>query len=193
MTSPARAAAIAALLVASGCASTRIELRPEGDLPSLCAPASGGGVTQVTWWPQWRADQKEPEAREAMAEAGLRRVVTAGDCLGPATLRRRPSAPPAAGEARAEFEGQPRPARVLLVTVRELGPVLRLGSGAIVEGETNVVLELREVDPRTTELRLRSIDWRHGGPGVVKGVATLEDDVAQAFRRLLEGRPPASR
>ena len=193
MTSPARAAAIAALLVASGCASTRIELRPEGDLPSLCAPASGGGVTQVTWWPQWRADQKEPASREAMAEAGLRRVVMEGACLGTATFRRRPASPPAAGEAPAEIAGQPRAARVLLVTVRELGPVLRLGSGAIVEGETNVVLELREVDPRTGDLRLRSIDWRHGGPGVVKGVATLEDDIAEAFRRLLEGRPPASR
>ena len=193
MVSPARALAVAALLVASGCASTRIELRPEGPLPSLCVPAPGGGLTRVTWWPQWRPDQKEPAAREAIAEAGLRRVALEGGCLGPATFRRRSAVPAAGREAEGEDPGQPPAARVLLVTVRELGPVLRVGSGSIVEGETNVVLELRELDPRTAGLRLRTIDWRNGGPGVVKGVATLEDDIAEAFRRLLEGRPPASR
>ncbi len=190
MRSPSRAALVVLAALATGCASTRIELRPEGALPSLCVTAQGGGLTRVTWWPRWRPDQKEPAAREAMAEAGLRRVVMEGKCLGPATLRRRPAAPADGREADAGSPGQPPPARVLLVTVRELGPVLRLGSGSIVEGETTVALELREVDPRTGDVRLRSIDWRNGGPGVVKGVATLEDDIAEAFRRLLEGRAP---
>lgn len=177
-----RLAVALACAMAAGCASVSVELAPEGAMRSLCGPASSS--TLVLWQPQWRADQKEPEAREAIADRGLRRVVESGDCLGPARLHRlRP------GDDTVKLTSGGGTSRVLLVTVRELGPVLKLGSGAaLVEGGTEVVLDLHVALAPAGSGETRSIRWREGGPGVVKGVATLEDDIAAAFRRLLEGR-----
>ncbi|HMO45368.1 MAG TPA: hypothetical protein PKB14_04985 [Rubrivivax sp.] len=77
-----------------------------------------------------------------------------------------------------------KPDRVLVIVVRELGPVVRLlSSAALVEGGTQVVLEIRDYrapgfgPPLTYSLR-----WQNGGPGVVRGVATLPADMEAALR-----------
>jgi hypothetical protein len=94
-----------------------------------------------------------------------------------------------AGRATLGGEAGLRPDKGVVITLRELGPILKLGhSAALVEGGTEVVLEVDEFTlaragqpPR--HLRLH---WRHGGPGVVKGVATLAQDLQAALAAALQ-------
>ena len=72
---------------------------------------------------------------------------------------------------------------VLVVAVRELGPVVKLlSSAALVEGGTEVVLDFTEYRlPGVSPARAFSVHWQNGGPGVVKGVATLPQDMQAAL------------
>lgn len=85
------------------------------------------------------------------------------------------------------------PSRVLAITVRELGPVVKLFSSlAMVEGGTNVVLDIRALSPSTGEVTAAfSSHWQHGGPWVFKGVTTLEQDIASALHEALKPVPSA--
>jgi len=72
--------------------------------------------------------------------------------------------------------------RAVAIAVRELGPVVRLGSSrALVEGGTEVVLDIEEHAPANPKPRSFSVHWLNGGPGVVKGVATLSQDIEAAL------------
>ena len=75
-------------------------------------------------------------------------------------------------------------ARLLVLTVRELGPTVKLlSSAALVEGGTEVVVDVAEFRPGQREpQRQWTVRWQDGGPGVVKGVQTLPDDLAAALK-----------
>ena len=80
--------------------------------------------------------------------------------------------------------------KVVVVAVRELGPTVRIGSPALVEGGTEVVLDLTAYESAKSMPRAFSVYWRNGGPGVVKGVATLPQDMQAA---LVAGLQPTKR
>jgi hypothetical protein len=77
---------------------------------------------------------------------------------------------------------------VLFITVRELGPIVKIfSSPALLEGGTDVVLEIRAVSPSTGQTSANFIaHWQNGGPWVIKGVATLEQDIASALQEALK-------
>jgi hypothetical protein len=81
---------------------------------------------------------------------------------------------------------------VVSIGVRELGPVLKLLSSAtLVEGGTEVVLQIGVRLPKSAvQAREFTVHWRSGGPGVVKGVASLPSDMGAALRSGLQ--PAAS-
>ena len=84
---------------------------------------------------------------------------------------------------------------LIVLTVRELGPTVKLlSSAALVEGGTEVVVDVAVVRPGRREPdREFSIRWQDGGPGVVKGVQTLPADMAAALKAGLQARSgPAS-
>jgi lipopolysaccharide transport protein LptA len=72
--------------------------------------------------------------------------------------------------------------------VRELGPVVKLlGSPVLVEGGTEVVLDIRVAVPATGEsVADFRAHWQHGGPWALKGVATLEQDIGSALQAALQ-------
>ncbi len=80
------------------------------------------------------------------------------------------------------------PNYVLFITVRELGPIVNLFSfPALVEGGTDVVLGIRPASPSTGETRANfTAHWQNGGPWVIKGIATLEQDIGSALREVLK-------
>jgi hypothetical protein len=80
------------------------------------------------------------------------------------------------------------PSRAVFITVRELGPIVKLlGSPALVEGGTEVVLDIRATIPATGEsLAEFRAHWQHDGPWVLKGQATLEQDIGSALEAALE-------
>lgn len=86
------------------------------------------------------------------------------------------------GAANAQFNA------VVTVAVRELGPVVKLlSSASLIEGGTEVVLQVtaRRLQS-SSQPREFTVHWRHGGPGVVNGVASLPGDMSAALRSGLQ-------
>lgn len=185
--------------VLAGCASTQVDTTGTRPGAPLCQAGAQRLTALVLWAPAWRADQKDRAQREDAARQGIESVFAHSACYDRVELRRLPgddeSAVPgdAALLAMAAAAG-PRPDRLLAITVRELGPVVRLlSSAALVEGGTEVVLQLKAFDlPAGTPLADVRLHWRDGGALVVKGVASLPQDMAAALRQAL-GVGPAAR
>lgn len=134
-----------------------------------CAPALS---TLVLWAPKWRPEQKDVPEREAAAWQGIQKFFIGSSCFGKTEIRGGEGVPADA----ASF------GRVIAITVRELGPVVRIGSPSLVEGGTEVVLETKVFDGRSgASLADLRTHWRHGGAFVIRGVATLEADMAAAL------------
>jgi hypothetical protein len=167
----------------AGCAATT-SVHFSGTPPagSLCQAPGQSLKALVLWDTRWRPDQKEPERREAAAEQGINQFLAHYDCYADAEVRR--------GSAGA---ATPNVDRVLSINVRELGPVLKLFSSlALVDGGTEVVLDIAAREPKRAGSRDDfSIYWQNGGHGVVKGVATLPDDMEAALAAALKPAVPA--
>ena len=84
--------------------------------------------------------------------------------------------------------------RLVAIGVRELGPTVKLlSSAALVEGGTEVVLHVTDYSvPAAMPVREFTVHWKHGGPGVVKGVASLASDMQAALRAGLQAGPAPS-
>jgi hypothetical protein len=174
----------------AGCATTSVEFA--GDRPAfpVCSGPSGPGQTIVLWGPQWRPDQKEVPLREAAAEQGLKDFAANSPCFRTAEVRRvaLPTAASAEQMKQLARAAAPRADRVIVVAVRELGPVVKLlSSAALVEGGTEVVLHVSSfgtTDPGPAAQF--TVHWKNGGAGVIKGVATLPQDMRSALAAALE-------
>ncbi|MBS1143674.1 MAG: putative lipoprotein [Proteobacteria bacterium] len=184
-----RLAALLALALLAGCATTRVETTGMRPAAPLCQAGQASLPTVVYWGPQWRPDQKEPALREAAALRGIEDFLSHTSCLGTTAIHRLPSDTPPPGDAeliRLARNTPPVPARLLLIVVRELGPRLSIGLPVIVEGGTEVLLDVRVLNPQSGEsLADARTLWRNGGIFVIKGVGTLDRDLSEALRTLL--------
>lgn len=183
--------AVVLLLVLPGCASTKVETSGATMQEPLCTAGASKLSALVYWGPQWRPDQKEPERREAAALAGIESFFRDAACVARFDVRRLP------GERMAQVPSDeallkqastaaPKPDKVLVIVVRELGPILRIGIPSIVEGGTEVVLELRLLDVPTSSAQANvRTHWWNGGTFVVKGVGSLEHDMGAALAAAL--------
>lgn len=180
------AAALAAAAALGGCAATTASVVPAPQAP-VCQPTQ---TALLLWAPQWRPDQKDVPERERAAEAGAARLLAPGACFARAELQRGSTLSQDEVRARAQAAATPFD-QVITVRVRELGPVLKLLSSPMgVEGGTEVDLEIAQYRGSDAAfVRRFTVHWAHGGPGVVKGVATLPDDMAAA---LAAGLQPAA-
>jgi hypothetical protein len=175
-----------------GCASTTVETSGVAAKQPLCQ-ANGEQLSALALWgPLWRPDQKDIPLREAAAQRGLERFFAHSGCFSRVQIRRLPGGPsalvPSDQEALARAAAEKVvPHRVLVITVRELGPIVRLlASPALVEGGTEVVLEVKVLDVRTGEpLADLRTHWQNGGAFVIKGVKTLEQDMSAALHTAL--------
>lgn len=163
------------MLLAACAATTQVTVTPPLQAP-VCEPKAPGPVT-VLWRTRWRADQKDVAERVAAAAQGIARFVSDGRCLSSPTVAR-------TTDKGSAFDVPAGSARLLVLTVRELGPTVKLlSSAALVEGGTEVVVDVAEFRPGQREpQRQWSVRWQDGGPGVVKGVQTLPDDLAAALK-----------
>ena len=110
--------------------------------------------------------------REAAAWQGIQKFFIGSACFGKAEIRE-------GGTVPADISGF---GRVVVVTVRELGPILVIGSPSVLQGGTEVVIETKVIDgPSRQTLADQRTHWKNGGPFVVKGVATLEQDMRSAL------------
>ncbi|MFO1319510.1 MAG: hypothetical protein U1F52_07845 [Burkholderiales bacterium] len=143
----------------------------------------------VLWEPQWRTDQKEPARREVAAEQGIRDFVSRSGCLRAVDLRRFDTGSTAPTDAMLldlARQASPAPDRLVRIVVRELGPRLIFGLPVIVEGGTEVVVDVRVLDARSARsMASARTQWRHGGPFVIKGVRSLPQDMSAALEASL--------
>jgi hypothetical protein len=185
-----RALVLAAGLAVAGCASTSVTLTPPVPQASSCQASTEQLTALVLWGVEWRPDQKDVPRRELAAEQGIKSFFGGSSCFTRADVRRVPSTSVAQSEQvpRLAATAQNRPDRVLVITVHELGPVLRLlSSWALVEGGTEVVLDVSEHDlTRAMPPQEFKVHWQNGGPGVIKGVASLPADMEAALTASLK-------
>ncbi len=172
-----RIAWVCAVLLA-GCASTTVTLMPSPQA-AVCDRAARA---LVAWAPEWRSDQKDIADREVAAETGMRAFFANSNCFARSELRRlsateEKSLAALVDQAASQFD------RVVMIRVRELGPVVKLlSSPALIEGGTEVALHVVAYSTSgTRRVQEFTVFWRNGGPGVVKGVASLPDDMKAAL------------
>jgi hypothetical protein len=161
-----------------GCASTSFTVSPTPQAP-VCNPAA---TALVLWAPLWRPDQKDPGDREIAAAAGLKDFFASSRCFTSTELRRIADLSPATVYAQTAVSAG-RFSRVVVIAVRELGPVVQLLSSAgLVEGGTEVVLQVGQYSATgATPTREFNVHWKNGGPGVLKGVTSLPADMQAAL------------
>lgn len=176
---------LAVLFAVGGCASTTtVQLDPSPQEP-VCAVSA---TALILWMPEWRADQKDVLAREAAAADGLSKFFERSGCFESVSIERLPLTSEEAAQV-AAADATKRNDKVVLIAVRELGPIVKIGaSAALVEGGTEVVLGVSEFMSGMTGPRTFTVQWRSGGPGVVKGVASLPQDMQAALAAGLQ--PP---
>ena len=198
MTDTARAIlAAVALVVSSGCASTKVETTGATMHEPFCREGAGKLSSALVYWgPKWRPDQKEPERREAAALRGIESFFADSACVARFDVRRLPGermadVPSDEALLKLAAAASSRPDKALVIVVRELGPIIRIGIPSVVEGGTEVVLELRllDVPAASVQANVRT-HWSNGGTFVIKGVGSLERDMSAALAAALT---PASR
>ncbi len=181
-------AAIAAALcvLIEGCATTTVQSSGMRLQEPLCAEGEAKPSAVLYWMPQWRADQKEPQAREALVRRGIERFVSEQSCLAIVAAERWPDAdgvPSNEALVRHADDAHPRPAVALLVVVRELGPRLLVGLPVLIEGGTEAVIDVRVLRLTNGERLMDTrTQWRNGGTFVIKGVGSLDVDLSAALR-----------
>lgn len=179
---PCRAAAIALAALLGACASTTTVTLSPPSQAAICE-LQPTLIATVLWQTAWRPDQKDVEQREAAAAQGMTRFFSETRCFQTTSLART--------DARPSAFSVPQGSDLLLVlTLRELGPTVKLlSSAALLEGGTEVVVDVAQYRPgRKEPERLFTITWRDGGPGVVKGVKSLPDDLVSALKAGLQAR-----
>ena len=98
----------------------------------------------MLWTTEWRKDQKDLPERELAAADGLNQFFKTASCSKSTSIQRIPSASNQSAEATIaaaikEFD------KVVLITIRELGPVAKIGASlALVGGSAEVVLDTSE-------------------------------------------------
>ncbi|MBW4049399.1 MAG: hypothetical protein HIU89_16210 [Proteobacteria bacterium] len=182
-------APLVATFLVVGCASTKVEITGSQLKESLCQPGKPPVSALVYWSTKWRPDQKEPKLREAAAQRGIQDFLSRLGCLSVVGVNRlAPEQALASNDdlIRLASSVNPRPERVLLIVVRELGPRLLVGLPVVVEGGTEVLVDVRVLDARTSKsLANTQTLWRNGGTFVIKGVKTLDQDMSAALAATL--------
>lgn len=178
--------------VLSGCASTTVESTGQAMQAPLCgsAAAPASASVAVLWGPSWRPDQKEPPLREAAALRGIQQFFATQRCLTDVAIARIDiPAQGALSDAALLDKAKaltPHADKAVLIVVRELGPLLRIGLPTLVEGGTEVVVAVRVVDARrqVSEAQVQT-HWHKGGPFYIQGVKTLDQDMQAALASVL--------
>lgn len=167
---------IAAML--GGCATTRVDISPSPQTPVCDSAASA----LIFWAPQWRQNQKDASKRETAADTGLKEFLQTSGCFKNSELRRVASL--TLTVVTSEFASTNRPFnKVVVITLQELGPVVKLLSSlALIDGGTEVMLQVTEYIPSAENpTRTFIVHWENGGPGIIKGVASLPQDMRAAL------------
>lgn len=181
--------ALSLSLMITGCASTKVVVTGNSSTATICQAQNESLSALVLWRTKWRPEQKDRQLREEAARLGLQDFLSTSNCFTSHQLKRIQegnynSVLPDSELLALAASIQPKPHKVLLVTVRELGPTVKLfSSAALLEGGTEVNLDLTVLDIYAqTSIAKVQAHWQHGGAFVLKGVDSLPQDMSAALR-----------
>jgi hypothetical protein len=165
-------------LALSGCAATTtVRISPSPQEP-VCASATSA---KVLWTAEWRKDQKDVRERELAVADGIDQFFNSADCFKKTSIQHLPS-DASKSKIATYTSGAKEFDKIILIKIRELGPVVKLGASlALVEGGTEVIFDTSVYEAMGAPTRKFSTEWRSGGPGVVKGVGSLPQDLQAAL------------
>lgn len=175
----------------AGCATTNIETSGTTLKQPLCDADSAAGTVSVVWASKWRVDQKEPPLREAAALRGIETFFASQPCFKQGGFRRIDL--PLAGDDLSDAQlislarsKSSAPDKIVLIVVRELGPKLWVGLPKLIEGGTEVVLDIKVATGANSSLLANlHTHWQKGGAFYIKGVKTLDQDMQAALQQAL--------
>ena len=175
------------LTLLTGCASLKVDTSGSNLIAPLCVNDEPTIETVVLWGTLWRPDQKEPLLRESMAKQGIEKFINETQCANVSSIqqiaidKQIPS-----NQFLIEQAATHSTNHLLFILVREFGPTLEIGIPSIVEGHTEVVLEVKIIDLGSHSVKNSSkVRWRQGGMFVIKGTKSLPNDMASALHALL--------
>ena len=181
-----RAAAALACLALLGCSTVDAATQATFGAPPLCAPGVAFGDVIAVPLTHWRTDQKERSVREAIAVRAIESALSATPCA--RSVQVVGIAPDSEVAARLEEAKRQGAQTALLVTVRELGPLLILSLPVLFSTWSDVQIDVEAIDLANDRSVLRLTHHRKvGGPFVVRGVAALQGELEIALRELIAG------
>ncbi len=177
-------------LLLSGCASTTLSTYPAVGPGGLC---NGGSLGTLAVLPEaaWRADQKEPEERQRMAEAAIRRVFESIPCASldpPGGI-----APFADWSAQAESQltaeyWSKGVDTVVVIRMEELGPLLEVTFSLpfLWSGANEADFRMRVLATRTSEV-LQDLRVRRVTRGVfnIRPASWSEEELEAGLRAVI--------
>lgn len=171
------------LLLGQGCASVQVrDNLLHARLP--WAPGPDATLGHVSVWPEtdWRADQKEPASRAAMAETAIAQAFR--DFPHGNVSEIRPIAPHDAATEPARLQAAQAAGNdaVIQIRVSELGPLLLISVPVLWSTYSDVKFRLRIVRLADGESLLDVERHRQvGGPFVLRGTAPLAEELEIAL------------
>jgi hypothetical protein len=180
------------------CSTTQVSTTGNEQGRAFCQSGGERLNALVLWGPIWRLDQKDVPLREQAALEGLQEFASSSGCFETTVIQRLaggrnaevPNAEALIATVRA---ARPMPDRVLVVTIRELGPVIQiLGPIAVFGGGTEVVVDVERRNAKSGEVEAAiQTHWSNGGSFVLKSTRTLPNDMRSALQVALQRSAPS--
>jgi hypothetical protein len=167
-------------------ACTTIDSQDEAvsGVPPLCKANSDLGFVVVAPLTHWRADQKEPKVREAIAEAAIKSSFAELSCARSMEIRSiavDQTLPQAFDQAR-----HANATTLVVVTIRELGPIVNLSFPVLWSGWSDVAFDFKAIDLESGRSVLELSRHRQvGGAFNLRGLGPLQAEFEAALKPLL--------
>lgn len=175
-----RVAFVALALAVSACSTVEIDETVAAGAPPLCAAGRDLGKVAVIAETGWRADQKEPAVREAMAERAIALAFAALPCGRVVAVT-----PIAAAPQRTDTAAD----TLVRVRLEELGPLVILSIPVLWRVSSDVKLHLTATET-ASGATLLDVDHHRtvGGPFTLRPASWAESELEIALRDLLYAR-----
>jgi hypothetical protein len=179
----------------AGCSTVSVSQHMAGTMPDICAGSDTPRRILVLWGAVWRNNQKEAASRKEIADRSITAFFNSRQCDSPATVldswQGRDAMMLTDAEAVEAAKSQPHPiGKIVFVRIEELGPFIKIYLSPILwEGGTNIVMRVRVLDAARQAVEADvTTNWTKGGAFVLRGVTSLDEDLAAALRRAFNSK-----
>lgn len=178
---------VAVAIAAASCATAPPPVDAPPAQAALCSPGVSLGKVVIVPLARWRADQKEPEVREAIAMRAIEAVAPTITCA--ESVKVMPIALESQAEARLVQARLDSANTAILIHIDELGPIAVLSFPTLWSTWSDVKFTLDAVDVASGQAA-RSIPHhrREGGAYEARGLDPLQGEMERALKDVILGK-----